>query len=260
MDQAGQAISGMGFIPQLNRDAGTMNYFLTRDGIRDPVPETNTAPDHPNIGTSLNVVLRPVLQHSIMPVVAHVTGPGEIGYHAQMKSLQRFFKVYQPVIWPRQSYTLVTPAVARIAERFGLDLEQLFWSPERIKEKLPRPAGLDKGLESADRDITSILEKISEDVVRIDPTLDAPAQKTRRNITSILSKFKDKALKAWHQKEGLEESQLHKLRVNVMPNKRLQERVYNIFFFLNSYGNDLIDEILEKCDPLDFRHKAIWPG
>ena len=73
-------------------------------------------------GFSPNVVLRPVVESAVFPTLAYVAGPGEIRYLAQTA---RFFAAHgigMPLVYPRRSVTLVESKVAKVMDRFGLDL------------------------------------------------------------------------------------------------------------------------------------------
>jgi len=49
---------------------------------------------------SANVVLRPLVQDTLLPTVAYVAGPSEIAYHAQLKPLYAELGIPQPIIYP----------------------------------------------------------------------------------------------------------------------------------------------------------------
>ncbi|MEJ2245093.1 MAG: bacillithiol biosynthesis cysteine-adding enzyme BshC, partial [Acidobacteriota bacterium] len=56
---------------------------------------------------SPNVLLRPVIQDSLFPTLAYVAGPSEIAYFAQVEVLYTMLNRPMPVIWPRESFTLM---------------------------------------------------------------------------------------------------------------------------------------------------------
>ncbi|HSW40470.1 MAG TPA: bacillithiol biosynthesis cysteine-adding enzyme BshC [Acidobacteriota bacterium] len=70
---------------------------------------------------SPNVLLRPIVQDHLFPTVAYVGGAAEIAYFAQAETLYRHFTRPMPVIWPRNSFTLIDQQTAAEMERLGLE-------------------------------------------------------------------------------------------------------------------------------------------
>ncbi|MFH1760637.1 MAG: bacillithiol biosynthesis BshC [bacterium] len=258
LDRTAEKLGAIGFDAQIKRENKVMNYYLIENGVRRIVDQGQALPDHVYEQTSLNVVLRPSLQHKILPVLAHVAGPGEIGYHAQMKTIQALLNTYQPIIWPRQSFTLIEPSIEKIINKFSFKTEQIFQSVDRIKTALPKP----DNLETEFRDIQQRIENMMDDVFKkasyVERTLDEPARKTRQNITSLLEKFKGKTLSAWQKKQGLDEEHLQRMHYHIMPRNIHQERYYNIFYYINSFGHSLVDDFYKLCEPVEFLHKVMY--
>ena len=74
---------------------------------------------------SPNVVLRPLVQDTLLPTAAYVAGPGEAAYFAQLGPVYDLFGVPMPVIEPRLSLTVVEPSVAKVLDRYDLSLADL---------------------------------------------------------------------------------------------------------------------------------------
>ena len=56
---------------------------------------------------SPNVLLRPIIQDSLFPTLAYVGGPAELAYFAQIEALYTMLDKPMPVLWPRDSFTLI---------------------------------------------------------------------------------------------------------------------------------------------------------
>lgn len=52
-----------------------------------------------------NVLLRPLVQNTLFPVLGVVLGPSEIAYHAQIAGMQDFLKLPRPAVLPRTGAT-----------------------------------------------------------------------------------------------------------------------------------------------------------
>ena len=68
---------------------------------------------------SPNVVLRPLMQDTLLPTAAYVGGPGEISYFAQINALFPAFGIGAPVVYPRAAFTLVEPAMQRLLDKLA---------------------------------------------------------------------------------------------------------------------------------------------
>ncbi|MDF1505740.1 bacillithiol biosynthesis BshC, partial [Roseisolibacter sp. H3M3-2] len=72
-----------------------------------------------------NVLLRPVIERTILPTAAYVAGPGEYAYFAQVSAVAAALGVPLPLAVPRRSTTVVEPHVRRALARVGLDVADL---------------------------------------------------------------------------------------------------------------------------------------
>lgn len=70
---------------------------------------------------SCNVAARPVLQNSLLPVIAYVAGPAELEYHHQLGDYHKFHGINMPCIIPRISATFIPPSAAAILEACHLE-------------------------------------------------------------------------------------------------------------------------------------------
>ena len=72
---------------------------------------------------SPNVLLRPVIQNALFPVLGVVLGPAETAYYAQIGGLHDHFGLPRPAILPRTSMTIIEPGVGRRLAELRIDLE-----------------------------------------------------------------------------------------------------------------------------------------
>ena len=68
------------------------------------------AKNHPE-RLSNNVITRPLMQEMLFPVLAFVSGPGEIAYWAELKKVFELFSMKMPPIIPRLNITLVERSI-----------------------------------------------------------------------------------------------------------------------------------------------------
>jgi bacillithiol biosynthesis cysteine-adding enzyme BshC len=126
LDARHALLADRGFEPQVAEVAGLSTVFVYEDGIKRRVPLNEAAPiatKTPPERLSPNVLLRPVVEASILPTVAYAAGPGELAYFAQVSAVASAVGAAQPLAVPRWSCTIVEPAVDRAMQRLGVDLD-----------------------------------------------------------------------------------------------------------------------------------------
>lgn len=210
---------------------------------------------------SPNVFLRPVLQDYLLPVAGYVGGPGEIAYYAQMKTFYEVFGFKMPAIIPRFSITIFESAIDRIIEKLPFDWPKYM---DRIED-------LEK--EFVDKSETADIEKIfgiwkshidelshakRKEIGKIDPTLKGSVGKAKANYFSELDKLKGKVYRSVKDQEKTQIDRIKRIKNNLFPNGNLQEREIAFIFFLNKYGPDFYDRILNELDnEVPFNHLSI---
>lgn len=200
---------------------------------------------------SPNVFLRPILQDYFLPTLGYVAGPGELAYYGQMKTYYACFGQTMPVIFPRLSATLIEPPVERIIGELPFEFHEY---DERIED-----------LESAyvDRteqvDIEAIfsswkeqIEELSgprvDQITEIDPTLEGAAGKAKAVYFGELDKLKGKVYRAVKQQDQTQLNRIRKMKANLFPADNMQERTIAAIYFMNKYGVDIWDRLLEKLE------------
>ncbi len=212
---------------------------------------------------SPNVFLRPIVQDHFLPTLGYVAGPGELAYYGQMKTYYSCYGQTMPVIFPRFSATFIEPAIDRIIEELPFDFHEY---DRRIED-----------LESAyverneQHDIEAIFsewkEKVevvsrnkTEYIAAIDSTLEGAAGKATAIYFGELDKLKGKVYRAVKQQDQTQLNRIRKMKANLFPGDTLQERAIASIYFMNKYGVDIWDRVLEKMDSDEElqHHKLIY--
>ncbi len=210
---------------------------------------------------SPNVVLRPICQDTLLPTICYVAGPSEIAYFAQLKPAYVYFNIPMPVIFPRISATLIEPKVRRVLEKYGVDIKEVFTDFGAVAKKIL--------LSSSDLDIDgffnvtrarfeSMLSEIKEFVTKIDPTLAGAVDNSGSKILYHINNIYEKAISGHQKRNEVMSQQIEKLKVNLLPEGELQERVLNITYFLNKYGLGLIEKLFDELEAFDFNHQVVY--
>ncbi len=195
---------------------------------------------------SPNVLLRPIYQDALLPTVAYIGGPGEIAYFAQMKGVYEKFGLPMPVIYPRKGLTIVEKKVARILEKFDLDIPEFWGSTESLlrsaaESQIPESLGRALGLASShvERDFEPLVREISA----FEPTLKESAHLAQGKMIQQLKFLEKKILQAAKTRNDIAVQQLRKAGDHLYPGGHLQERVFNIVPYLLKYGPGFLDQL-----------------
>jgi bacillithiol biosynthesis cysteine-adding enzyme BshC len=191
---------------------------------------------------SPNALLRPVMQDYLLPTVAYVGGPAEIAYLAQSSVLYEALLGRMPVIYPRNSYTLLDERAVKLMTRNQLRLPDLLEHQERVKGRLAArliPQDLNEEFEQLEQSVKGSLTKLEADLQAFDPTLYAAAHKSSAKILYQVQKLQRKTARETLRRDQKASADAEYLMNLVFPHKHLQERLYSIVPFLAKYGLDL---------------------
>lgn len=196
---------------------------------------------------SPNALLRPVMQDYLLPTLAYVGGPTEIAYLAQSAVLYKDLLGRMPVIFPRNSFTLLDERATKLLDRYELHVPDLFEHQEKVKSCLAGklvPLGLIdefRGMRSA---VSSSLRKLQSSLMNFDPTLESAAQKSAAKILYQIDKLERKTAREALQRDQRASRDAAYLTNLVYPHRHLQERFYSIVPFLAKHGPDLPKRLL----------------
>ena len=265
---ASERLRQAGYEPQIPLHEGILNEFYVegdrraiqwKDGAFDikGLDASSTredllelANDKPSL-FSPNVLLRPLYQDAVLPTVAYVGGPSEIAYFGQLKGVYEAFGLPMPVIYPRKSLTIVEKKIDHILRKYHLSVPDL-WSDAAgaiggiTKEEIPDSVGQALLLvrDHLERDFAGL----KTEILAFDPGLTDSADLARGKMSQQLDFMQKKVQQAARRRNDVAVQQLRKAVDNLFPNRRLQERVFNIVPYLVKYGAPFIDDLDRAID------------
>ena len=207
--------------------------------------EIETQPLH----FSANVLLRPVVQDTLLPTIAYIAGPSELAYLGQAQVLYSAFGRPMPAVFPRSGFTLVDRRVERWMEKYRLGVEDIWQGSEHLSQRIASTAlaeGWSGRFDQMQIDIAELLSRLRRDIEILDPTLLDALNHAEEKMQHQIEKLKGKlARSALSRSEVLARHELALLRA-IMPEKDLQERLVGGVYFLGRAGYGLLDRMLER--------------
>jgi bacillithiol biosynthesis cysteine-adding enzyme BshC len=210
---------------------------------------------------SNNVVTRPLMQEWLFPTIAFIAGPGEIAYWAELKLVFEHFDIKMPPIVPRLNITILDRSVETDVAELHLNLADVL------------SGGTEKGrhqfLESIkDKEVESLFSMTKDQLVKQYRQLEAKTLELDRGLLPLLKKNESYLIKEIEFLEKkLDESvrlkhdniikKYARVDLALRPDGFPQERVWNIFYYLNQYGLNIINDLMAGSFEFDGRHKVM---
>lgn len=212
---------------------------------------------------SPNVFLRPVLQDGLLPTLGYIAGPGETAYYGQMKKFYSCFDLDMPVIFPRLSATMIEPAIDRIMNELPFDLFEYSNRIEDLESEYvdrTEQHDIEAIFDEWKKQVEQTADSKKDEVTKIDSTLNGAVEKAKSGYFGELDKLKGKVYRAVKKQDEIQLKRIRRVKTNLFPQDSLQERVIASIFYMNKYGVDIWDELLDALnddEQLD-HHKLIY--
>ncbi|UCH92844.1 MAG: bacillithiol biosynthesis BshC [Candidatus Aminicenantes bacterium] len=196
-----------------------------------------------------NVKTRSVCQDAYFHTHTYVAGPGEVKYLAEIRPIFRFHGVKPAAVQQRMSIYLIEPRVQRLMKRTGLSLVQVKESSREdlIKTALKEKTSFDfnktlqEGNDYTDEYLGK-LETMGFDAADIRNLGKLLRQEVKKSTGKLRAAEKEK-----HQRLLADVGYLSD---NLKPFGKKQDRVFNIFYYMNLFGGkNFIYKIYENYDP-----------
>jgi uncharacterized protein YllA (UPF0747 family) len=250
-------LSAAGFEPQVEDVKGLSLVFVREDSIkrRLTVLEAAKMADDPNVWLSPNVLLRPIVEQSILPTIAYVAGPGELSYFAQTSVVADAMGVNRPLALPRWSCTLIEPAVQRLLDRFGIAPDALA-QPDAFEGVVARAAMSGqssetlRGLRAAIDGLPAALAAEAEPL-----GLDRAVQGAMQSLHHRADRLERRLVAGIKRRERDLLRDVATLRGALYPLGIRQERALNLIPMLSRHGVGLLSEMRDAAG--DHAHRLI---
>lgn len=245
-ERSGQ-IRDAGYEPQVE-DVKGLSLVFARDGS---TKRRLVIGEEAASGATLtpNVLLRPIVERQILPTLAYVAGPGELGYFAQVGPVAELLGVPSPIAVPRWSCTLLEPHVVELLERFDTSEGELAM-PNALESRLAQ-ASLDDEAKAALGRLRSTLASLPEWLRGSAETLDLEraVQGASGAMLHRADRLERRLLAAVKRRETDLMNDVATLRAALRPRGARQERLLNPVPILARHGLGLLDEMTDAARP-----------
>jgi uncharacterized protein YllA (UPF0747 family) len=209
------------------------------------------------------VTLRPVVQDYLLPTAAYVGGPAEIAYFAQLRAVYQTLGRQEPCVLPRASFTIVEGRHQKTMKKYDLELKDFFEGLHPAVTKVVEQS-LDRNIADAftetELTLNEHLDKLKDALKQTDATLSDPLETARAKMIYQLEHLRTRFVHASAHREQTVYRQIERAFTTLCPDKNLQERELNVYYFLSRYGPSLIQELYNAAELGFSNHKLVYIG
>ncbi|GAE33847.1 hypothetical protein JCM9157_873 [Halalkalibacter akibai JCM 9157] len=211
---------------------------------------------------SNNVVTRPLMQEWLLPVLAFVSGPGEIKYWATIKEVFNHFHFKMPPVIPRIQMTVVPSRVNKWLKELNYDIlpfmngEMKSLRDSWLEEITPYP--IEDVISKVKQDIEYHHAPLRQLAEEMDPTLRELSEKNLVILNNQIE-FMERKMKNFHRQKH--EQTLSKFTESgrwLAPLNRPQERVFHPILLMNVIGEVDLKRLLSTEMSLNDTHKIVY--
>jgi uncharacterized protein YllA (UPF0747 family) len=199
-----------------------------------------------------NVLLRPVLERSLLPTVTYLAGPGEFAYFAQVPPVATALGVPVPVVAPRVACEIVETDVLARQETLGIS-DDMLRDAHAAEQHVAREHLADEVADSLERlrvavdaQVRALRDALTGDRA---PVADEVVQGLARDLAHRLDRFERRVVAGVKRMETEALRDVAALRAALRPRGQSPERVLNLVPLLARYGPDLLLRLREVALP-----------
>jgi uncharacterized protein YllA (UPF0747 family) len=258
----GRELTSAGYSAALTSEQAGLLYTFDAAGQRVRVQDSQShvadASRYPE-RYSTDAALRPLLADAVLPVLTSVLGPGETAYQAMLKPLYELFGIAQPLLYPRQGYTVVSEREVERLAAYQVDPRTVLTGQLDLDAALGNLVPQEERylFQRAYQEIEQAFSPLRSYVRGINPGLDRTWAQTVHHAARNLAELEQRAIKARTRQLGFSKGELRRLQNAWLPRGRLQERVLPLSHFMNRYGPGFLDAMLGMGELGDFRHHMV---
>ena len=258
-----RTIEAAGYAPQVDVIDGLSLVFHTnvvskgdgvqRTRVRVPVLEAAIVARQADMGSlGANVLLRPVLERSLLPTLTYLAGPGELAYFAQVAPIASALGAPAPVVSPRWAADVLDGDAYRALDQLGLS-EAILRDPHAAEQRVAQRL-LDDGLSDTIERLRGAIDaqlRVLRDTVdgAGAPVSHAVIAGLSRDLTHRIERFEHRVLGGVKRNEVDAMRELAYVRASLRPLGKPPERVLNLVPYLARFGVGVLGLLREASLP-----------
>jgi len=211
---------------------------------------------------SNNVVTRPLMQEYLFPTLAFIAGPGEVAYWAELKEAFALFDFKMPPVVPRMNITIVERSIYTDMRDMDINITDVLrgniekrkneWIAKQVKYPL------DEIFAKAKADVEEIHRSLRVIGLEIDRGLEGLLAKNASLLQSHLDFLQQKLQQRINETYEIDMRKFARIESSLAPNNAPQERVWNVFYYVNKYGFDFIAQLIHGDWQCNGMHKIVY--
>ena len=207
---------------------------------------------------SPNVLLRPLYQEVILPNIAYIGGGGELAYWLELKSFFASQSIPFPLLVLRNSAVLVDAKTQKKIRNLNLQPEDFFLRRNPlIHKKIDQISTIDLDLQFLKKELKKNFLHLENLVKETDASFEGAVAAQRQKQFKGIDHLEKRLIQAQKRKLKDHVERLGVLYESLFPGQGLQERQLNFSTFFLEKGADLIPELIQAFDPLQFQFSWI---
>jgi bacillithiol synthase len=207
-----------------------------------------------------NVLLRPIVQDTLLPTAAYIAGPAEIAYMAQAQVVYQKLLGRMPAILPRASFTIVEPLVARKLGKFGFEVGDVFRGRQQLRSRMEQkalPRALARRFDAGEKALRRLLKSYRNPLKKLDQTLVDALDSAENKMLHQFMKLKGKAGRAENVRRDVLDRYEKLLLDALYPHRELQERSLSPLPWIAGYGPSFLDGLARLASVEAHQHHIV---
>jgi uncharacterized protein YllA (UPF0747 family) len=191
-------------------------------------------------------------QETILPNIAFVGGGAELAYWLELKSMFTHFQVPYPMLILRNSFLIYSAAQEKKLQSFQLSVEDLFLSEYDLMNRyVALHSTNDVSVTHQQTQAEELFRGFKDKAGAIDPTLVQHLQAMEARLQKQITEAGKKLLRAEKRRFEVQKAQVMKLREQLFPKNKLQERYDNFLPYYAQYGPAFLETLWKHSPDLD---------
>lgn len=212
---------------------------------------------------SNNVLTRPLMQDSVLPVLGTVLGQGEIAYWGLTRRAFAKLGLKMPILLARESFTVVEGTLQKHMDKYSLN-----WANVKDREQFHEKRSLwlsqqdavqvDARFDEVKTAFGGMYDPLIEQLGGIQSGLLKLGAANRDKIIDQIEYLRSRAKDALEKSNEAGLRHFDRIELSLFPLNKPQERVYNIFYYLNRFGPDWIEGLMDISYEMTGSHRIIY--